>query len=725
MNKRVLSLLLIALLVSILFPVTALATGESPTVLDLTLGSITINGTGASGGGVTESVLNPAGYVIQQSVPTATSNKITVATSTSITLSGVNISTSGCAFSISGAAVALTVTGTNTLISGSRSNMAGLQVPVGASLSIDGNGSLNVTGGGDAAGIGGGSGSGFGTITITGGTIYAGSTLFRNGSGAGIGSGAYGVGGTLLITGGTVVAQGGRDGSGIGGGARSSGCSVTIIGGDVTATGGAYGSGIGVGYAAGSSAVTITGGKVNAKGGDSGAGIGSGFASTNGGTISISGGEITATGKVGGAGIGSGRQSYSSVIEITGGKVNATSDYGAGIGGGYGNLVGLGESGTIVISGGVVEATGGTGAAGIGKGSVVAGNSGSLTISGGTITATGGAGATDIGTPAFINGGSLKAGSFESQPKDTGVTPVEVYVAALADFAPDVPVTSLAISKAGVPHSYGLPEAVHNDGKLYLYLPANAGGESYCIDISAGGTRTIGAAVETSSSALIEPYVAAFDKYTPNDITAALTLNGNTLLAITNGSSTLGLDTEYTFTGNAVTIKQSYLSGLPLGMNTLSLNFSSGVVNLSVAVADSTPASNPTPALNPTLSQNSAMFDLGVQQDVAIALKSNRNARFTIQNQKSLLANGTDYTLSGDTIILKKEYLAQLPIGDTTLTFMFGNGVSQTLVITVVDTTSIFVPKTGDSVPPVLPYVISAAIAVGVVLIFRCKSRTK
>jgi hypothetical protein len=723
MNKRTLSLLLTVLLVLALFPVTVFATGEgTPTLLDISLGSITISTTGANGGGVIEATLNPAGYVIQQSVPTATVNKITVTASTSITLSGVNISTSGCAFSISGAAVSLTLTGTNTLISGSRSNMAGLQVPVGASLSIDGAGLLDVTGGGDAAGIGGG--AGFGTISIRGGTIYANSTYFRNGSGAGIGSGAFGVGGTLLITGGTIIAQGGREGSGIGGGARSSGCSVTIAGGDVSATGGLYGAGIGAGYGAGSSTVKIISGKVNTTGGDYGAGIGCGFASTNGGTIAISGGEITAIGKAGGAGIGSGNQSYSSVIEITGGKVNATSDSGAGIGGGYGNnIVGFGESGTIVISGGEVEATSSTGGAGIGKGGMVVSNNGSVSISGGTITAAGGDSVADIGAPITITGGSVMASSFESQPTDGASTPNNVYLATLENLPASAAIPSLTITKAGVPFTYGLPEIVHSDGKLYLYLPANAGGESYCIEVSAGGTRKIGAVVESDRSAFIEPYSADFDKYSPEDIPAPLTLNGNTLLTITNGSSTLLPDTDYTASDSTMTIKQNYLRKLPLGENAITFNLGSGAaLNMLVTVTDSTPSTSSTH--NPTRILLSAAFDLGTQQDVLITLNGNRNARLTVQNGANTLVKGTDYTLSGNTILLKKEYLAQLPIGDTMMTFIFGNGVSQTLIVTVVDTESIAIPKTDDRVLPVLPYVISAAV-LGAVMLFRSKTRMK
>jgi len=63
--------------------------------------------------------------------------------------------------------------------------------------------------------------------------------------------------------------------------------------------------------------------------------------------------------------------------------------YGAGIGGGY-----LGSVATVTITGGTVNATGGSRAAGIGGGG---GGDGTVTISGGTITATGGKVAAAIG----------------------------------------------------------------------------------------------------------------------------------------------------------------------------------------------------------------------------------------------------------------------------------------------------------------------------------------
>lgn len=151
-------------------------------------------------------------------------------------------------------------------------------------------------------------------------------------------------------------------------------------------------------------------GTLNATGGD-GAGIG-GDGKTNAnvdggssGAITIHGGNITATSQ-NGAGIGGGAPwsgangGSGSNITIYGGSVTASSSRngmgGAGIGGGGGDKGG-GTGENINIYGGTVNATGGNFGAGIGGGGSSAiidsshkSGDGAVTISGGTVTAVGG-----------------------------------------------------------------------------------------------------------------------------------------------------------------------------------------------------------------------------------------------------------------------------------------------------------------------------------------------
>lgn len=128
--------------------------------------------------------------------------------------------------------------------------------------------------------------------------------------------------------------------------------------GSLTATGSGESSGIGSCVGRDTSNIEITGGKIHAQG-DDGAGIGSGDAgnlTAKADNIKISGGDITAIGDNSGAGIGSGFQGSSASIEITGGTIHASSDSGAGIGSGE-----QGVGADVTITGGTIYADGNSG----------------------------------------------------------------------------------------------------------------------------------------------------------------------------------------------------------------------------------------------------------------------------------------------------------------------------------------------------------------------------
>ena len=189
-------------------------------------------------------------------------------------------------------------------------------------------------------------------------------------------------GATLIINGGTITAQGGFGGAGIGGFPDGG---TIIIGGNasVTASGGSAGAGIGGSNGASTGGTITIGGNASVTaigGGPSSAGIG-GNNGGAGGTITIGGNAfVTATGGgTDGAGIGSGNNGASGGdITITGGTINAIGGTNAaGIGGG-GNSAG----GNINITGGTINATGGSAA----PGAIGPGNNGTA----GTISVTGG-----------------------------------------------------------------------------------------------------------------------------------------------------------------------------------------------------------------------------------------------------------------------------------------------------------------------------------------------
>ncbi len=137
------------------------------------------------------------------------------------------------------------------------------------------------------------------------------------------------------------------------------------------------------------------------------AGIG-GENNINTGTIIINGGIINSTGGPGAAGIGGG-YSAGGIVTINGGTVTATGgDSAAAIGGGC-----RGSNITVTINGGTVTATASRDGAGIGSGYY--GNNVSVTINGGTVVAFGKGNAAGIGggenSPAnvTVTGGDIQA----------------------------------------------------------------------------------------------------------------------------------------------------------------------------------------------------------------------------------------------------------------------------------------------------------------------------
>jgi len=91
-------------------------------------------------------------------------------------------------------------------------------------------------------------------------------------------------------------------------------------------------------------------------------------------------------------------------------------------------------------------------------------------------------------------------------------------------------------------------------------------------------------------SATLSPASVVFDKYAPNqsDQTITVTMNGNTLSGIKNGSAALVAGTDYTISGTTVTISASYLATQAVGTTNLTFEFSPGANRtLAVTIIDS------------------------------------------------------------------------------------------------------------------------------------------
>ena len=232
--------------------------------------------------------------------------RLRIANNASVTLNGVNLPKG---IELAGSAT-INLAGENT-VSADEYN-AGISVPSGSTLTLQGTGSLTATGGIGAAGIGSGMNSSCGDITISGGTVRATGVW----GAAGIGSGMNSSCGDITISDGEVAANGGGNAAGIGSGDNGSCGAITINGGTVTATGDWGAAGIGGGDSGSCGAITISGCTVTANGGGNGVGIGS---SGSCDAIIISYSTVTATGGLFAAGIGCGATAPGS--EDTGGDI--------------------------------------------------------------------------------------------------------------------------------------------------------------------------------------------------------------------------------------------------------------------------------------------------------------------------------------------------------------------------------------------------------------------
>nr|WP_278246073.1 cellulose binding domain-containing protein [uncultured Lachnoclostridium sp.] len=104
--------------------------------------------------------------------------------------------------------------------------------------------------------------------------------------------------------------------------------------------------------------------------------------------------------------------------------------------------------------------------------------------------------------------------------------------------------------------------------------------------------------VDTSPSASISPISAIFDKASGKqaNIDVTLSLNGNTLVGLKNGSTSLVAGTDYLVSGTTVTILSTYLSQFALGNQSITFDMNKGTDPvLAVTIKDSsvvTPTGN-------------------------------------------------------------------------------------------------------------------------------------
>ena len=92
--------------------------------------------------------------------------------------------------------------------------------------------------------------------------------------------------------------------------------------------------------------------------------------------------------------------------------------------------------------------------------------------------------------------------------------------------------------------------------------------------------------------------------------------------------------------------------------------------------------------VNGKISTTNAEFDLSAdkKEDVTTQLILNGVRTLSeIRNDKTVLEKGKDYTISDDTVSIRKEYLSKQAVGVTKLTFVFDAGKNAVMSITIKD----------------------------------------
>jgi len=237
---------------------------------------------------------------------------------------------------------------------------------------------------------------------------------------------------------------------------------------------------------------------------------------------------------------------------------------------------------------------------------------------------------------------------------------------------------------AGATETHTLPITVSNPqnftGDIWIAFGLNIA-SSYAYDITYIGLVPKGEVATPSAS--ISPTNATFDKANPQNIPVTITPNGNSFTEITG----LTENTDYTVSGNTVTLLTSYLTTLTVTTN-LTFTFSPGADRtFTVNVTDSS-------VQNSSISPTSADFDKHEPAVVSTDMTLNGNTLTAIKTVAATLEDGTDYDISGDTVTFTVEFLETLDLGANALTFEFSAGATQTFTVTVSDST----PQVGPTI---------------------------
>ena len=338
-------------------------------------------------------------------------------------------------------------------------------------------------------------------------------------------------------------------------------------------------------------------------------------------------------------------------ITITGGATDSltvSAITGAGIGGRAGEetTYAFKDCGNVTISGGVINATGGDLAAGIGGGEYGFANK-TIHIAGGTVTAAttytgpgvsvgigGGYGNTSDVNKIQITGGSIKS-TFGKRPVNASGQSVYKTIITLPAAAAAA-VESLTIKQGGVTIPYNITAmSTDANGKLYIYLPASASQTTATIKVG-GGTYQYSGIISTNDSNVLKMDQALFSI---SNVNSTYTF-GETISPMASGG-TLSGTVVYTYSGtDAVT------GGTITNRATAPIN--AGSYTVTATLAGNAYYHDATASVNFTINSKSitefSVYDIANQAYTGTAVVPPVTVKDTAKN--ITLSAGTDYTVS-------------------------------------------------------------------------------
>ncbi|MNH98597.1 Endoglucanase Z precursor [compost metagenome] len=183
------------------------------------------------------------------------------------------------------------------------------------------------------------------------------------------------------------------------------------------------------------------------------------------------------------------------------------------------------------------------------------------------------------------------------------------------------------------------------------------------------------------STPIAQPDIVYFNKNETDqsDIAIQIKSNGYTFQRIRKGMKSLIRDIDYSVSSHEIVLKKDYLRTLEVGTAQLDLDFI-GINGPAIQVVVTDTSSK--------ISPERVGFAKGslMQSDISITLLPNGAVELTnIYNGNQALVRDVDYFQSGNTVLLKKQYVSTLAAGTAKLTFVMSDGSRPALLVYMVD----------------------------------------